>query len=104
MYVLIFHVPVEYSEQVKHAIFEARAGSGYGYDMCCFEVEGRGQFRPLENSSPFIGTIGTVEKVREMRIETTVEDRYVREVVRALKKSHPYEVPSYHLIKVETIE
>ncbi|MDC7244736.1 MAG: NGG1p interacting factor NIF3 [Sphaerochaetaceae bacterium] len=104
MYVLVFHVPSDYADQVKEAIFASKAGCFSGYDSCCFEVEGTGQFRPLEGSSPFIGSSNKVEKVKEMRIETVVEDRYVADVVRALKRAHPYEVPSYHLIKVETIE
>jgi structural hemagglutinin/hemolysin toxin protein RtxA len=104
MYVLVFHVPLAYAEKVKEAIFSAGAGGGFGYEKCCFEVEGTGQFLPTDNAHPFIGERGKVEKVRELRCETTVADDKIKKVVEALKKAHPYEVPSYHLINIYPIE
>jgi hypothetical protein len=104
MYVLVCYVPVDYASQVKEALFSSGAGCGFGYEKCCFEVEGVGQFLPTDSSHPFIGKRGALESVKEMRIEMTLSDDILSQVVDALKRAHPYEVPAYHLIKVETIE
>lgn len=99
MYQLSFYVPLEHSEIVKKAVFDAGGGKIGNYDQCCFEYEGMGQFRPLEGSRPFIGTRSLTEKVREVKIELVVEDHCLKEVIAALKKAHPYETPAYFVVK-----
>jgi hypothetical protein len=45
-----------------------------------------------------------MEHVQEYRVETVVDEFEVAHVVNALLEAHPYEVPSYHLIPVLTLE
>ncbi len=97
---LAFYVPVSDAEKVKQALFKAGAGRIGNYDHCCFETTGIGQFRPLENSDPTIGSIGTLEKVEELKVELVVEDDLWSKVREALLDSHPYETPAYYAIKV----
>lgn len=104
MYMLVFHVPATHVEQVKEAIFNAGAGRMAGYERCCWQVQGQGQFLPNSTTSPFIGEHGKLEFVEEYRVETTVDEFDAAKVVRALIDVHPYEVPSYHLIPVLTLE
>lgn len=104
MYVLVFHVPQADAERVKGAVFSAGAGRMGGYERCCFQVMGVGQFTPMAMAHPTIGTVGEETYVDEMRIEMTVQEAYVENVIKALLDSHPYEVPSYHLIAVTTLE
>lgn len=101
MYKLCFYVPLDHAEAVKAAIFAAGAGRVGNYDSCAWQVQGRGQFRPIDGADPFIGDIGVVEYVDEMKIETVVEDDKVRGVVEALKAAHPYEEPAWQLWKLE---
>ena len=54
-YKLVFHTPEKYKEAIKQALFRKGAGQYANYDMCAFETKGDGQFRPLDNSKPFIG-------------------------------------------------
>lgn len=54
MYVMVFYVPQSHLEEVKEAVFSAGAGIMGGYDRCCFQTLGTGQFRPLAGSSPFL--------------------------------------------------
>ncbi len=104
MYVLVFYVPVSHLEPVKEALFQAGAGNVGNYDCCAFQVRGTGQFRPLEGSSPFSGTPGALEQTEEYRVEMVLEESSAREAVRALLKAHPYEVPAYHLIRMESVQ
>lgn len=82
-------------------MFEAGAGKIGCYDSCCFEWEGRGQFRPLDGATPYLGKVNTVEHVRELRVEMVCDDHYLEAAVDALKQSHPYEEVAYDVIRCE---
>lgn len=104
MYMLVFHVPASHVEQVKEAVFAAGAGRMSNYERCSWQVLGTGQFLPTEGANPYLGHIGEMEYVQEYRVETVVDEFEVTQVVNALLEAHPYEVPSYHLIPVLTLE
>ncbi len=100
MYLLSFYIPSEYSEKVKSSLFSAGAGKYRNYDSCCWETEGTGQFRPLNNSKPFIGNHGEIKSVKELKIEMICEDEFLQKAIEELKKNHPYEEPAYHFIRI----
>ena len=104
MYMLVFHVPASHVEQVKEAVFAAGAGQMSNYERCSWQVLGTGQFLPTAGANPYLGHIGEMEYVQEYRVETVVDEFEVTQVVNALLEAHPYEVPSYHLIPVLTLE
>ena len=104
MYKLIFFVPAEHAEAVKQAVFDAGAGRYRNYDWCSWQTVGTGQFRPLAGADPFIGTVGEIETVPELRVETICQDAAVRAAVEALLAAHPYEEPAYELIRVWTAD
>jgi len=104
MYKLVFFVPSLQLESVKSAVFATGAGRIGDYGECCWQVEGEGQFRPLERADPFIGQSGTLEKVMEFRVEMVCEDRLIRAAVVALKKAHPYEEPAYDVWRLATVD
>ncbi len=56
---------------------------------------------PLEGTNPFIGNINELEKVKESRIETIVEEKDLKRVVNAMIKAHPYEEVAYDIYKLE---
>ena len=66
MFKLCIYVPETHLEPLKEAIFDAGAGRIGNYDRCCWQVLGTGQFRPLDDSQPFIGERGQVEHRRDM--------------------------------------
>lgn len=101
MYKICFYVPTTYSEAVKNAMFAAGAGKIGNYSCCAWQVEGEGQFMPLEGSNAFIGERDKLEKVSEFKIEMICPDEYIKDVIAALKKSHPYEQPAYFVIRLE---
>ncbi len=98
MYKLCFYVPESHLESVKAAVFAAGAGRIGAYDSCCWQVKGKGQFRPQPGSRPFIGKQGEVEVVDEFRVEMVCRDEHVQAAVAALKLAHPYEEPAYHVL------
>ena len=101
MYKLCFYVPENTADLVKNALFEAGAGKIGDYDSCCWQTSGTGQFRPLEHSNPTIGEIGQIEKLAEFKVEMVCDDKYIKAVISALKKAHPYEEPAFDVWKLE---
>ena len=101
MYKLCFYVPENTTELVKNAVFEAGARKIGDYDSCCWQTLGTGQFRPLENSNPYIGQKGQVESVTEFKVEMVCDDQFIKAAIEALKKAHPYEEPAFDVWKLE---
>ena len=101
MYKFAFFVPKEQKESVKDALFAIGVGSYENYDRCSWEVEGFGQFRPLEGANPFLGKVNSVERVAEYKVEMICKDELIEKAVQTLKKSHPYEEVAYEVIKLE---
>lgn len=93
-------VPISHKELVKAAMFGAGGGKIGNYDSCCFEQVGVGQFRPLVGSQAFVGSINQVEIVEEVRIEMVCDEAQYKQVIEAMKSSHPYETPAYYGIKI----
>ncbi len=95
-----FYVPVKDANRVKMAMFNKGGGRYENYDQCSFEYFGKGQFRPLKGSRPSIGSVDELEIVEELRVEMICEDRYIRDVVNAMKENHPYEVVAYDVVEL----
>lgn len=104
MYKLSFYVPESHLEALKNALFAKGAGRYRLYDQCCWQVLGEGQFRPLENSRPYLGKTRQLEKVGEYKVEMICVDEAIKEVVQTLLNIHPYEEPAYEIYKILTIE
>lgn len=102
-YKLCFYVPDTHVETVKSAVFQAGAGHMGDYDCCSFELLGRGQFRPLDGSSPYLGAQNQLETVAEYRVETVCRQAVLQTAVRALRDAHPYEEPAIDLWKLEPL-
>ena len=101
MYLFYFYVPESHLEEVKTAVFKAGGGKFKNYDQCCFETRGKGQFRPLENSNPYLGNKNRLEIVDEVKVELVCEASVRDNVKNALFNSHPYEEIAYGFIKIE---
>jgi dinuclear metal center YbgI/SA1388 family protein len=95
---LVVFVPLRQAAQVIDALAAAGAGALGAYDRCAWTSEGVGTFRPLPGAQPAIGTVGTVEEVAEARVEMVVPRARRREVIQALRSTHPYEEPAFDLL------
>jgi hypothetical protein len=98
MYKICFYVPTSHAEEVKNSMFAKGAGKIGTYSCCAWQTLGEGQFMPLTN-----GEIDALEKISELKIEMVCEDTYIAAVIEALKTSHPYEEPTYHVWRVENM-
>jgi dinuclear metal center YbgI/SA1388 family protein len=96
------YVPVQHADKVSQAIFEAGAGKIGKYIETSFNISGKGTFKPLEGTNPFIGKIGEKEEVQEIKIETVVTERDLDSVVQVMKDNHPYEEPAYDVYELKT--
>lgn len=103
MYKICYFVPESHLEQTKLALFSAGAGKIGDYDQCAWQCEGQGQFRPLAGSDPFLGKQGSLETVREYKVELVCEDALVKAALVALKQAHPYEEPAYEVFRLEDL-
>lgn len=103
MYQIYFYVPESHLETVKTALFAKGAGLYKAYDHCCWQVRGEGQFRPMDNSQPFLGQINQLEKVVEYKVEMVCTEAAIKGVLQALITSHPYEEPAYGVCKILTL-
>jgi hypothetical protein len=89
-FTLVFYVPTTALAQCKAAVFAAGAGQYPGsgnYTECCWTAKGTGQFRPGDAANPHTGTVGALEEVPEVRVETLcLSEDIARKAVEALKK------------------
>ena len=92
---LVTFVPEAQSNTVRHALFNAGAGSVGHYDCCSYNLQGEGTFRAQEGCHPFCGEIGELHTEREVRIETILPAYKQAAVTRALLSAHPYEEPAF---------
>ncbi len=93
----VIYVPRENTEAVQAAVFAAGAGQIGDYSQCSWRVSGIGQFLPHEGASPAIGSVGTVEKVAEDRVEVIAPARLRAGVWAAMRAAHPYEEPAFDI-------
>ena len=96
MYQISVYIPLPALEKVRDAMFEAGGGSFGFYDSCCWITKGKGRFRPLHGSNPYLGERGNVEEVDEYKLEMSCDDKVFESVIKAMKKAHPYETPAFN--------
>jgi dinuclear metal center YbgI/SA1388 family protein len=98
---LVVYVPATHLDAVRAAIGDAGAGHIGNYDQCAFAAPGTGTFRAGAGAKPFVGTVGELERVEEVRLETVVPRPICGAVVAAMRKAHPYEEVAYDLLPLE---
>lgn len=98
-YTISFYVPKAHCEAVKQAMFKAGAGIQGNYQECAWQVLGKGQFKPLKGSQPFIGKNNQLEHVEEYKVEMYCKDKALKLAVKAMLDQHPYEEPAYSVVK-----
>jgi dinuclear metal center YbgI/SA1388 family protein len=94
---LVTFVPEKDVERVSQALFDAGAGRIGDYTSCSFQSMGTGTFFGEAGTNPTVGQSGRLELAPEVRVETVVPIAKVAAVIRALRKSHPYEEPAFDL-------
>jgi dinuclear metal center YbgI/SA1388 family protein len=99
-YKLVTFVPEAHVDKVRNAICEAGGGNIGEYGYCTFQSPGTGTFLPSSSATPFIGTVGKINKEAELRLETLVPAESLAQAIAALKKAHPYEEVAYDVYEL----
>jgi len=98
---LVYFVPVAQAEETRKAIFKAGAGHIGNYDMCSYNLEGKGSFRAGEDANPFVGNKNEIHYEDEIRIETIFPKHLKHKIINALIEAHPYEEVAYDIYPLE---
>ncbi len=88
---IVVFVPEPHTDAVRNAIGRIGAGLIGNYGFCSFSTKGVGRYKPLEGAKPIIGKVGKLESVKEERIEFVCPKSLIDNVVKAIKKAHPYD-------------
>ena len=91
-------VPVEAGDLMREALGNAGAGKIGNYEYCSGTFKKIGRFKPMAGAHPSIGKVGESEVVEEEVIETICHKDLVEEVLKEIKKVHPYEEPVIDII------
>ena len=100
---LVTFCPHEHIEVVRQAIFNAGAGHIGNYSDCGFTSSGKGSFKAMEGSKPFVGEQGKLHEEEEIRIETIVPDYLLQNVISRMISAHPYEEVAYDVYPLDNI-
>lgn len=101
LFKFVVFVPNDYEAEVRNAVSEAGAGHIGEYSHCTYRIEGRGTFKPLAGSEPFIGNQNELTKVEEVRLETIARESDLQGIIKAAKDAHPYEEMAYDIYPLE---
>ena len=102
-YKYVVHCPVEVGDAIRNAIGEAGGGRIGNYDFCSFTILGTGRSMGNESSDPVYGQKNEISSSEEERIEVTVEEDIIKDVIRAVLNVHPYDQPTYDIYLLEDL-
>ena len=100
---IVVFVPETHTDVVRKAMGKAGAGVIGNYTYCTFSSKGVGRYRPEQGANPHIGEVGKFEEVVAERIETVCPREKLQEVIKAIKKVHPYDEVAFDVYPLENI-
>ncbi|MCB9229022.1 MAG: hypothetical protein H6618_05365 [Deltaproteobacteria bacterium] len=89
---IVVNTPLEHCESVRAAMGEHGAARIGSYSYCTFSYEGIGRCLPDATAKPY-NENSSATGVKEQKIETFCREEELQNVVKAIKKVHPYEEP-----------
>ena len=91
-------IPETHLGVLQKALQSVDAGHIGNYDCCLSYSRVTGCWRPLEGTSPYLGSTGEISAEPELKVEATCLTERVNETVEAVKRVHPYEEPVINVI------
>lgn len=98
---LMVYVPSSHVDNLRNALFAIGAGTIGNYDSCSFQLEGKGSFRALEGSNPFVGKENELHFEEESKIEMVFPAYLKARILQTIQEYHPYEEPAYDIFALE---
>lgn len=91
-------IPESHLEALQGALQEVDAGHIGNYDSCMSYSKVMSCWRPLEGSTPYIGSCSDLSREPEIKVEVTCFTDRLKETLAAIKRVHPYEEPVVNVI------
>lgn len=91
---IVTFVPEREAETVRGALATAGAGIIGNYTVCSFNTQGFGTYLGNAQSSPKVGTPGTLQTAAELRVEMVCSKLALPLALETLRRFHPYEEPA----------
>ena len=91
-------IPETHLAILQTALQAVDAGHIGNYDCCLSYSPVIGCWRPLEGTSPYLGSVGEISSEPELKVEVTCPTEQVDRTVEAIKAVHPYEEPVINVI------
>lgn len=91
-------IPETHLEVLQKALMEVDAGHIGNYDCCISYSKVIGCWRPLDGTTPYIGSVGEISSEPELKVEVCCKAARLRETKAAIKRVHPYEEPVINVI------
>lgn len=98
---IVVYVPHSHLNNVLDALSDSGAGHIGNYSQCSFQTAGKGTFKPLEGTNPYIGAHNKMELVDEIKIESIVPEGKLQNAVHAIINAHPYEEVAYDILPLK---
>jgi len=104
MYKIFVMVPVEDTDKIINAMADAGAGVIGNYTHNAVITSVMGNWLSEEGSNLTIGEVGKMSREPENKIEMVCPEDKLEEVIKALRKVHPYETPAIDIVKLEDLK
>lgn len=100
-YKICVYAPESILEQLMNRIDRVMNPLYANYDYVFSYYKVKGIWRPLEGANPYDGQINEINKADEIKLEVTVRELDLPEVLKAIRKIHPYETPVIEVYPVQ---
>lgn len=103
-YKIVTYVPEKYLNNMMDELNSVITPLFEGYDYVFSYYKVKGTWRPLKGAKPFIGENGKISKEDEIKLEFTIFEKDLKEVVKKILEIHPYEKPVIDIFEVKTYD
>ena len=101
---IVVFVPNNSVDKICEAMYASGAGDYGKYKDCTFSSQGIGTFTPQKGAKPTVGKIGKNIYLEEVRIEMICNPNATENVLSAMMKAHPYELPAYDVFENHSVK
>ena len=95
---IVVMIPRDCADNLRALMCASGAGMIGNYTDCSVSTKVIGTFKPNIKANPTIGKNEKLEKVKETKLEVICNIEKVKEVLKIIKKNHPYETPGIDII------
>lgn len=98
---IVTFCPVDAVDGVRNGLASVGAGVIGKYQLCSFEIPGRGTFFAGEGANPVVGARGSLQYVEEVRLEMVCPRAALGLAIATLRQFHPYEEPAFEIYALQ---